>query len=96
MYTDRLPAFESDDMTSWEGTILAAKSAYEQAGITSKDVDFVELHDAFTSVELIAYEDLGTEAIRRLVIEDFPAIVADDIYGADLYEIEQVKYRREG
>ena len=45
--------------------------------------------------ELIAYEDLGTEAVRRLVIEDFPAIVADDIYGADLFELEQAKYRRE-
>lgn len=46
--------------------------------------------------ELVAYEDLGTEAVRRLVIEDFPAIVADDIYGADLFEREQAQYRREG
>jgi len=59
LYADRLPAFESEDMTSWEGTKLAAKSAYNQAGILPKDIDFVELHDAFTSVELIAYEDLG-------------------------------------
>ncbi len=59
LYTDRLPAFESEDMTSWDGTKLAAKSAYNQAGITPKEVDFVELHDAFTSVELMAYEDLG-------------------------------------
>jgi fumarate hydratase subunit beta len=46
--------------------------------------------------ELVAYEDLGTEAVRRLVVKDFPAIVADDIYGADLFEREQAKYRREG
>jgi len=59
LYADRLSAFESEDMTSWEGTILAVKSAYDQAGISPKDIDFVELHDAFTSVELIAYEDLG-------------------------------------
>jgi acetyl-CoA C-acetyltransferase len=59
LYVDRLPAFESEDMTSWQGTILAVKSAYNQAGITPKDVDFVELHDAFTPVELMAYEDLG-------------------------------------
>ncbi|MDP7322670.1 MAG: thiolase domain-containing protein [Candidatus Woesearchaeota archaeon] len=59
LYVDRLPAFESEDMTSWQGTILAAKSAYNQAAITPKDVDFVELHDAFTPVELMAYEDLG-------------------------------------
>jgi len=59
LYADRLPAFESEDMTSWEGTRLAVKSAYTQAGITPKDIDFVELHDAFTPVELMAYEDLG-------------------------------------
>ena len=38
------------------------------------------------SAELVAYEDLGTEAIRRLVVEDFPVIVVNDIYGNDLYE----------
>ena len=57
--TDRLSAFESRDMTSWAATRLTAESAYQQAGITQKDIDFVELHDAFTSVELMAYEDLG-------------------------------------
>ena len=59
LYADRLSAFESRDMTSWAATRLAAQSAYYQAGITPKDIDFVELHDAFTSVELMAYEDLG-------------------------------------
>jgi acetyl-CoA C-acetyltransferase len=59
LYTDRLPAFEAQDMTTWEGTVLAARDAYKQAGISAKDVDFVELHDAFTPVELMSYEDLG-------------------------------------
>lgn len=59
LYADRLPAFESHDMTSWQGSVLAARDAYAQAGIKPKDVDFAELHDAFTSVELMAYEDLG-------------------------------------
>ena len=36
--------------------------------------------------EVIAYEDLGTEAIRKLYVEDFPVIVAIDANGADLYE----------
>lgn len=36
--------------------------------------------------DLVAYEDLGPEAIRRLEVEDFPAIVINDIYGGDLYE----------
>ncbi len=37
------------------------------------------------SSEIIAYEDLGAEAIRKLHVEDFPAIVINDIYGNDLY-----------
>ena len=59
LYADRLPAFEAPDMTSWNGSVLASKDAYTQAGISAKDVDFAEVHDAFTSVELMAYEDLG-------------------------------------
>ena len=45
------------------------------------------------SVELIAYEDLGPEAIRRMEVEDFRAVVINDIHGADLYKMGQEKYR---
>jgi fumarate hydratase subunit beta len=45
--------------------------------------------------KVIAYEDLGPEAIRRLEVEDFPVIVVNDIYGNDLYEIGQEKYKIE-
>lgn len=37
-------------------------------------------------MELVAYEDLGPEAIYRLEVEDFPVIVANDMHGGDLYE----------
>ncbi|MEA2086024.1 MAG: fumarate hydratase C-terminal domain-containing protein, partial [Chloroflexota bacterium] len=46
-------------------------------------------------VETIAYEDLGAEAILELRVEDFPAIVANDIYGEDLFEQGKAKYQRE-
>ena len=59
LFTDRLPAFESEDVTTWDASKKAAKEAYKQAGIEAKDVDFAEVHDAFTSVEIINYEDLG-------------------------------------
>lgn len=36
--------------------------------------------------EIVAYEDLGTEAIRRLTFEDFPAVVAYDCYGQSVYK----------
>ena len=44
--------------------------------------------------EVIAYEDLGTEAIVRLTVEDFPAVVANDIYGDDLFERGRAEYYR--
>jgi fumarate hydratase subunit beta len=44
--------------------------------------------------EIIAYEDLGAEAIRRLVVEDFPVVVINDLYGGDLYEEGRKKWRR--
>ncbi|WKY46760.1 Fe-S-containing hydro-lyase [Eubacteriaceae bacterium ES3] len=46
------------------------------------------------SSEVLAYEDLGTEAIRKLVVEDFPAIVVIDAQGNNLYETERKKYSR--
>lgn len=42
--------------------------------------------------ELICYEDLGTEAIRRYEIKDFPCIVVIDCKGGNLYESEPPKY----
>ena len=59
LYASRLPTFESGDMTSWDATKLAAKAAYSEAFINHGKVDFAELHDAFTPVELMSYEDLG-------------------------------------
>ena len=45
--------------------------------------------------EFVAYEDLGTEAIRRLEVEEFPAIVLNDCHGGDLYQDGQKQYARE-
>lgn len=47
-------------------------------------------------LEVVAYEDLGTEAIRRLEVEGFPAIVLNDCHGGDLYQDGQKQYAREG
>lgn len=41
------------------------------------------------SVEIIAYEDLGTEAVRRLYVEDFPVVVVIDADGNSIYEREE-------
>ncbi len=43
--------------------------------------------------DLVAYPELGAEAVLRLEVEDFPAIVVNDIYGGDAYEDGKQKYR---
>lgn len=49
--------------------------------------------NAVKSSEIIAYEDLGPEAIRKLVVEDLPAIVVIDSSGNNLYATERLKYK---
>lgn len=44
--------------------------------------------------EMIAYEDLGPEAIRKYTVVDFPAIVCIDIDGRDFYKEGEAKYRQ--
>ena len=44
--------------------------------------------------EIIAYEDLGPEAVRKLKVENFPAVVVNDIFGNDLYEIGRKQYAK--
>lgn len=44
------------------------------------------LSERIKKQEIVAYDDLGPEALRRLEVEDFPVIVVNDIYGGDLYQ----------
>lgn len=52
------------------------------------------LSKSIIAEEVVAYEDLGTEAIRKLTLKDFPVIVINDCYGNDLYEDGTRKYRQ--
>ncbi len=52
------------------------------------------LADCVKEAEVIAYEDLGTEAVRRLFVEDFPVVVVNDLYGGDLYREARERWRR--
>jgi acetyl-CoA C-acetyltransferase len=56
---DRVMHQHKQDMTSFPATVRAAKAAYSMAGITAADIDVAEVHDCFTAVEMISYEDLG-------------------------------------
>ena len=52
------------------------------------------LSKRITAAEVIAYPELGAEAIRRLTVESFPVIVAQDRYGGNIYKEGQKQYAR--
>jgi acetyl-CoA C-acetyltransferase len=56
---DRIMHQHKRDMTTFPATVKAAKQAYTMAGLAPSDVDVAEVHDCFSAVELISYEDLG-------------------------------------
>jgi len=53
----------------------------------------VVIADAIKEAKIIAYEDLGAEAIRKMRVENFPCIVANDTWGNDIYKEGVEKYR---
>jgi len=57
--SDHLALHDRPSITQLRATAASSKRAYSQAGITSNDVDFAEVHDCFTIAELMATEDLG-------------------------------------
>ena len=52
------------------------------------------LADCVREAEVVAYEDLGAEAILRLLVEDFPVVVVNDLHGGDLYREGRERWRR--
>jgi len=52
------------------------------------------ISNCIRKTEVIAYEDLGAEALRRIEVQDFPVTVINDIYGGDLYEEGRARYNR--
>src|SRR3989338_4734033 len=59
LHVDHLGPFEREDMTTLTACGIAAKEAYKKAGIGAEDIDVMEVHDAFTILELLSYEDMG-------------------------------------
>lgn len=52
------------------------------------------LADCVKEAEVVAYEDLGAEAVRRLVVENFPVVVINDLHSGDLYREGRERWRR--
>jgi fumarate hydratase subunit beta len=54
------------------------------------------LAERVVSAEVIAFEDLGAEAVRRLEVLDFPVVVVIDADGGDLYDVGRTEYLQTG
>jgi fumarate hydratase subunit beta len=52
------------------------------------------LGERVKEAQVVAFPDLGTEAIHRLVVDRFPVVVVNDVQGGDLYEEGRARYRR--
>ncbi len=57
--SDSIGIYERESLTSLIAAEIAAKQAYEMAGVSTENLDVAEVHDCFTIAEIIAYEDLG-------------------------------------
>ena len=72
-------------------TVEAYHRALEQEeSETGREV----LQQLILNAEVVAFEDLGPEAIYRLTVSGFPAMVVNDLHGGDLYEEGRNQYRR--
>ncbi|MDO8491133.1 MAG: Fe-S-containing hydro-lyase [Dehalococcoidia bacterium] len=95
VYTPRLLAAGLRGMIGKGGRSAEVKEAIKKYG----GVYFAAIGGAgaliaqsIKKAEVVAYEELGAEAIRMLEVEDLPLIVINDIYGGDLYQEGKAKY----
>ena len=73
--------------------VIAAIKKYKAVYLAATGGIGALISKTIKRAEVAAYEDLGTEAIRRMEVEDFPAVVVNDIDGNDLYQEGRKNYR---
>ena len=74
-------------------SVIEALKKYKAAYLAATGGVAALIAKSVKSSKIVAYEDLGAEAILELVVEDFPCIVANDCYGGDLYEEGVKKFK---
>ena len=57
--SDTITLHDRRDISTLDATVIAAQRAFSMAGLTTADIDLVEVHDCFTIAEICAIEDLG-------------------------------------
>ena len=97
VYSPRLMAVGLKGMIGKGMRSAAVKSAIRQHGavyMAAIGGTGALISKTIKKSEVVAYAELGAEAVLRIEVEDFPATVINDIYGGDLYEEGQAKYRK--
>ena len=74
--------------------VLDALKKYKAVYFTVTGGAAALIAKAIKSSQVVAYEELGAEAVLRLQVDKLPAIVVNDMYGGDSYEEGKAKYRK--
>ncbi len=74
--------------------VIEAMKKYKAVYLAATGGAAALIAKAVKKAEIVAYEDLGPEAINRLEVVDFPAIVVNDTKGNDLYQQGMAQYAR--
>jgi fumarate hydratase subunit beta len=74
--------------------VIAAMQEYRAVYLGATGGAGALISQRIKAAEVIAFPELGPEAVHRLEVEDFPAIVINDCQGRDLYELGVQQYRR--
>jgi fumarate hydratase subunit beta len=74
--------------------VIAAMQAHKAVYLGATGGAGALISQRIKSAEVIAFPELGPEAVHRLEVEDFPTIVINDCQGRDLYELGVKQYRR--
>jgi fumarate hydratase subunit beta len=99
VYTPRLLALGLKGMIgkgNRSATVRAAIQQYRAVYFVAIGGAGALLSQFVHTSEIVAFEELGAEAVRRLRVERLPAIVGNDIYGGDVFELGKQAYRTAG
>ena len=74
--------------------VVAAMKKHEAVYMVATGGAGALIADSIVGAEIVAWEELGPEAVRKLTVKDFPAIVAQDCHGGNIYVEGVEKYKR--
>ena len=81
-----------DSSTSRSPAVMAAMQAYPAVYFAAVGGAAALMAECVTSLEVICWDDLGPESVKRLTLKDLPLVVAADCYGQDAFTLGQKAY----